>query len=371
MGVAELTELLLAETPSDPLDSRLRGIRSRIAACRTEKLGGAILCCPSCGAQVVVFNPCHQRGCPKCALTVQYQWQKRILNRLLPVAHYHLVFSAPPLLTAAWRTDPKAVIESLFAAVNRTLLTLSKRTSLRFAVMMLFHSHASGISYKPHLHCLLSAGGIDSQGRWKSYRGINEKLLREEFHRWMLEQVSKRLSAQTAAALHHTSSHQWPVYAVYHPDGPAAVVGYFARTFHGLLIDPKEQFSYDAQTVQFTCHHLGTEHTTTLSRGEFLSRYFAHIPPPGTVTVRHYGLYATRCAALLKQVASTLVPASASDSSAEEQESVHTCPLCHGWMSVGVSFTSEELPPVIQLALRTRGSPLTHGQLIQPLSLVV
>jgi Putative transposase len=267
--------------------------------------------------------------------------------------------------------EPKAVIESLFAAANRTFATLSKRSSLKFGIMMIFQSHGTGMSYKPHLHCVLTAGGIDSNGSWRPYRGINEKLLRAEFQRRMLEQVSKRLAAQIAGRLPQCPLKQWSVYAVYHRENPSALVRYFARTFHGLLIEPKAPLSLDEQTVRFTINHLGRSRTISLSRREFLSRYFAHIPPKGTVTVRHYGLYATRSAAMLKRLSATLEPEVSPECSAEEEEPLHTCPQCHGRMTIAEAFSCDELPLVLRLALRVRGSPLTHGELIQPTFLAV
>lgn len=369
MSVAELTELLLAEDPDDPGERSYarRAFRRRVAVCRTEKLGGAILRCPSCGARMVVFNPCHRRGCPKCAGAVQCQWQQRILGRLLPVGHYHLVLSAPELLTAAWRLKPKAVIECLFAAANRTFKTLSKRAGLQFGVMIIFHSHGKGLSYKPHLHCVVTAGGIDSQGEWKQYRSINERQLRSDFHRWMREEATKGLAAEVATAIQLTDSTQWPVYGVYHEAeqlGP--LVRYFARTFHGLTLESNARVCYEEETVSFSCQHLGSEYTTTLSRTEFRIRYFAHIAPSGTVTVRHYGLYATRSAATLRQLTETLEAVAGIDREKSAPEMIHTCPLCRSPMDLERLFLPHGLPEEVRMAVRPRGSPVVHGHILEP-----
>lgn len=369
MGVTELTELLLAEDPNDPREHNhaRRAFLRRVAGCRTEKLGGAILCCPCCGARMVVFNPCHQRGCPKCGQAVQYQWQRGVLGRLLPVGHHHLVLGAPELLTAAWRVKPKAVIECLFAAANRTFKTLSKRTGLQFGILLIFHSHGKGLSYKPHLHCMLSSGGIDSGGQWKPYRSINEKQLRSDFHRWMLEQAAKWLAAEVAAGIQLTRSAQWPVYGVYHgPEQLGTLVGYFARTFHGLTVEASSRLSYDQQKVSYSYHHLGSEYRTTLSLAEFRTRYFAHIAPAGTVTVRHYGLYATRHAEALQQLSGKLAAEAAVEPKAQQEEPLHCCPLCHAAMSLERVFLPHGLPEEVRSAAHPRGSPIVHGQILEP-----
>lgn len=371
MGSAALQEFLLASADSETVrrDRRYAAIVGRLSVCRTEELGGRLLNCSGCGAQVVSYNPCNQRGCPDCAQRVQTQWRKNLEDRLLHTAHHHVVFSAPSVLTAAWQAEPKAVIDSLFAAARQTFATERKRSGLQFGITIVFHSHAAALAFKPHLHCIITAGGLTRNGGWQRDHRLCERTLRTDFRRRMLGEAAKRLSAQRAAQLHQQPAQAWRAYAVRHPESARALLGYFARSRHGVAVDLARGFSVAVDSVSFIAEHHGERRQTTLSREEFLRRYFAHIPPRGTVTVRHYGLYATRAATLLEGIRAAAESETPEPENSECAEDAEPCPVCGAPLTARVRFASDELPPVLRLLRRSRGSPASHGELIQHSSL--
>lgn len=371
MGCAELQQFLLASGDSETVrrDRRYAAILERLLVCRTEALGGRLFNCSGCGAQVVFYNPCNQRGCPSCAQHVQPQWRKNLETRLLDTAHDHIVFSAPAVLTSAWQAEPRAVIDALFAAARQTFAIERKRSGLQFGITIVFHSHAAALAFKPHLHCIVTTGGLDRNGAWRSDHRVCERTLRSDFRRRMLAETAKRLPAQRTAALHNEAAEAWRVYAVRHPDSPRALLGYFARSRHGVAVDLARGLSIAEDSVSFVAEHHGERRRTTLSREEFLRRYFAHIPPRGTVTVRHYGLYATRAAGLLERIRGAAESEHPRPEHAQEADTAERCPLCNTPLTARVQFASDQLPPVLQLLRRSRGSPACHGELIQHSSL--
>lgn len=291
-------------------------------------------------------------------------------RKILPVDHYHLTFSGPDELTHIWRYQPKPLIDALFAAADKTLKAEGKRCGLKLGYTLLFHGHAAGLSYKAHLHGLISAGGVNDEQKWESHRLVDEKTLRRDFQRLVLEELSKRLPSSDTEPLSRQPDRHWRIYSVLHQYPIDAVIGYLSHALHGLVIDPNEQFCVNEQTVTFTTHHLNGVRTTTLDRSDFLTRYFAHIPPAGVVTVRHYGAYAARYAQKLKTVSvptkRTIVLETEPQS---EQPTVWTCPICFSHLVVALEFTSEELPPILRYRQRVRGSPYAHGEIIEPVLL--
>lgn len=367
MSTTALRELLLSATDVESVrrDLSKRAILERISLCHTEALGGRLMYCRECGGQIVSYNPCNQRGCPDCARRVQIQWRVEMKRRLLPVAHYHLTLSAPEALTQAWVREPAAVIDTLFAALKRSVATEQKRTALRLGVTAVFHSHGLGMCYKPHLHCLVTAGGVDEAQTWQDQYRLCEAALRADFRRSMLAEAAKRLSAREAHALHHEEPDSWRVYAVRHRDGTDGLLAYFARSRHGVVLDCATEAEVTAEGMRFGEYHLGEHRQTTLSREEFFRRYFAHIPPKGAVTVRHYGLYATRAREMLRRLRGELSPTPPTPEDALPVEVAEFCPVCHCPLEPLISFSAETLPPVLRSLKRSRGSPIAHGELIQ------
>ena len=367
MGDTALTEFLLSDTSAAAIigDRRSRAILERIAVCRTIQLGGRILHCTNCGTRVVYYNACHQRGCPRCCGSVQSQWKRRMQHRLLHVRHIHLTFSGPDKLTQVWRSYPKAVIDSLFAAVNKTLKLAAHRAELQPGVILIFHSHGTGMSYKAHLHGMITAGGVDGEGEWKLNSQYGERRLREDFHRLINDELAKRIPAKDASELQREPFECWKVYENAYHDNAEKLIGYFGRTRHGVVIKPDESFVVSERSVQFATHHSRESKTTTLSREEFLNRYFAHIPPKGAVTVRHYGLYATRYGHRLESIRSMLENQYHQEPHGEPEEPLEPCPVCDHVLRTAISFSRDELPPILRYAELARGSPLAHGELIE------
>ena len=99
-----------------------RRVLSAIALCRTAALGGHIDTCRACGFERPAYNSCRNRHCPKCQALTQERWIRARSTRLLPVGHFHVVFTLPAELRPLTRFAPAAVYNALFAAARRAAL---------------------------------------------------------------------------------------------------------------------------------------------------------------------------------------------------------------------------------------------------------
>ena len=328
----------------------------QFAACRTAELGGRLLRCRECGTQIVEYNRCNARGCPGCGPERQAEWRQRISRQVLPIGHFHLIFSGPEYLAGVWLADSRKLMNALFSAAGSALKTMMKEAGLTFGLIMVFQSHGRGLSYKPHIHCLLTPGGVDGNRQWREYKRIAENRLRQEFRSQML----KRLPACAPRYLQHQiaqdAEEDWSVYCVLHRHSPEAVVTYLSRTLFGLVVDTRYPLQLEGQMVTLTEEHHGKRVKTTLSDDLFIQRYFAHIPAPNAVTVRHYGLYSNR----MGMQREALREAMAETAQLAEPDGQPECPECHAPMEVTHVFSAEQLPTILRLYRVARGSPPPH-----------
>jgi hypothetical protein len=75
---------------------------SAIEMCRTAALGGHVELCCSCGYEHIWYNSCRNRHCPKCQALAQQRWIHLRSGRMLPVRHFHVVFTLPSQLRRLW-----------------------------------------------------------------------------------------------------------------------------------------------------------------------------------------------------------------------------------------------------------------------------
>jgi hypothetical protein len=126
--------------------------------------------CTQCGFVRISYNSCRDRHCPKCQATQREQWIEARLDRVLPVTHFHVVFTLPDQINPLMLRNRAALYNLLFAAASRTLLELAndpKRLGAQVGLTAILHTWGQNLLFHPHLHCVVTAGGLSPDGqRW-------------------------------------------------------------------------------------------------------------------------------------------------------------------------------------------------------------
>jgi hypothetical protein len=159
-----------------PLTVEQRKVMGAIESCRTAVLGGHMDVCLDCGVvQSQSYNSCRNRHCPKCQGQAQMRdaQQKQVerrMERVLPVHHFHVVFRLPGELRPVALRNQKLVYSLLFKAASQTLLTLGRdRLDVQLGVTAVLHTWTRDLQFHPHLHCIVTGGGLSASGeRWRS-----------------------------------------------------------------------------------------------------------------------------------------------------------------------------------------------------------
>ena len=260
--------------PSVIVSDQKRRYIADYGQCRTVAKGCQIFHCDDCHRSAVVYNPCNRRGCPVCAKKNQRAWLESVKSRLIPTGHLHLVFSFPDEITDRWRKNPRETIGQLFQTVNRAIKKLECLKGLRIGRMLVFQSHGRGLSYKAHVHCLMTDGGLNQDGQWEKL-GV---LPLVQMGNWI------RLSLPGTEELKGFSIHQ----SRYERSG-AGVAVYLSQKQIGQIVKA-ENLEKTSESIEVS----DRSGKTRLGVDNFIQRYLDHVPEKGTVMVRHYGLYSNR-----------------------------------------------------------------------------
>ena len=340
-----------------------------LGRCRTAALGGHVEQCDVCAARVISYNSCRNRHCPKCLNGRAAAWLEREAKALLPVQYFHVVFTVPHELGPLALQNPAVVYDILFQAAAQTLAQVAadpKRLGAQIGVVALLHTWGQTLQHHPHVHCIVSGGGlaVDGRGRreqparWLScppgfflpekvlsavYRGKFLALVRAAADAGRLRYHGKLAALAEPAALR---TFLQPLYdkpwvvdcgaAAF--AGPEVVLKYLARYTHRVAISNSRLVAMVDGQVTFRYKdyaHGGQQRHMTLPAVEFLRRFFQHVLPKGFVKVRHYGLLANGqrakklsvCRALLALQGLALDAAAVVEPAAEE-EAGPRCPQC-------------------------------------------
>ena len=108
-----------------PLPLQQLRVMRAIEVCRTAALGGHVEQCLDCRHQLIAYNSCRNRHCPKCQNGERAKWLQCRSAELLPVEYFHVVFTVPEPVARLALFNPQVVYGILFATASQTLLTIA------------------------------------------------------------------------------------------------------------------------------------------------------------------------------------------------------------------------------------------------------
>jgi Putative transposase/Transposase zinc-binding domain len=293
-----------------PLSHHQARTLAAITNCRTAALGGHLQQCDRCGHQEISYNSCRNRHCPKCQGLDEVRWLERQQQSLLPIEYHHVVFTIPDGLHPLLRSNPRVGYALLFRAVAETLHDVAlrpKNLGARIGFTAILHTWTQTLAYHPHLHCIVTGGGLSSQGdRWVAAKPgflFPVRILSRVFRGKFLQKLEQALDAGTLrsapseghAFLRRAARKNWVVYSKPPFAGPEQVLRYLARYTHRIALSNDRLESIENGKVSFRWRdraHGNQPKLMTLAVGEFLRRFLLHLLPPGFVRIRHYGLLA-------------------------------------------------------------------------------
>ena len=286
---------------------------SALSKCRTSALGGHIDGCTSCGNLRISYNSCRNRHCPKCQGNQREDWIQARENELLPVAYFHAVFTLPAELNVLCMLLPDIMYSSLFDAAWDTIKTFSKdkkHLGATTGMISILHTWGQQLTLHPHLHCIIPAGGLTKQNKWKHCKTKGNylfpvKALSVVFRAKYIHHLRKNVAAFNTSSdenivlpknvINSCFQKQWVVYAKLPFSGVNSVVEYLGRYTHKIAISNHRITSIDnvKNTVTFIYKDYkanGVKKKLTLNSMEFIRRFSLHILPKSFVRIRHYGI---------------------------------------------------------------------------------
>jgi hypothetical protein len=320
------------------LPSHLRAMQD-IETCRTASLGGQLYYCAQCDEQRYSYHSCKNRHCPKCQNEQANDWLAEQQSLLLPVTHFLVTFTLPEQLRPLARSHQKTIYNLLFRASSAALLQLAQDPRFvggRLGLVGVLHTWTRQLLYHPHVHYIVSGGGLTNEGRWRPAREdflVPVKALSKIFRAKFRAELKKTDLFPAVAA--HVWRKDWVVHS--EPVGSGAqAFKYLAPYIFRVAISNHRILKLADGHVTFKYQESATEQTKicSLPAEEFIRRFLQHVLPHRFIKVRYYGLLSPRHRHLLKQ-ARQLLSASTSKLKREAVKTtaplaLPSCPHCGG-----------------------------------------
>ena len=288
---------------------------SAIEKCRTAELGAHVDICESCGDVEQSYNSCRNRHCPKCQTLAKERWIDNQKYDLLNVPYFHVVFTVPDTLRPVIYQNQSVLYSLLFRSVAETLQELAADKKFLGATLgftSVLHTWGQNLSFHPHIHCIIPAGGLSRLGAWVSSRKkffIPVRILSRKFRGKFLHLLqSQNLEFHGEQSYLDDPKHflnlldtcyskEWVVYCKPPFKSADSVVEYLGRYTHRVAISNNRILNFQNGLVTFKWRDYRDNNqwkTMAVTAFEFIRRFLMHVLPHGFMKIRHYGLLANR-----------------------------------------------------------------------------
>jgi hypothetical protein len=320
----EVADLFRAFGPAyreaHPMPLRHHRVMRAIEICRTAELGGHLDQCDHCGTVKISYNSCRNRHCPKCQSLEKERWLETRERDLLPTPYFHVVFTLPEGLRPLALRNQKLLYTLLFKSVSETLTELArdlKHLGAEIGFMAILHTWSQTLIDHPHLHCLVTGGGLSLDGKhWIASRkdffipvSVLSSLFRGKFLDGLKKlyaagelkfpgQIEALKEAPAFKRLLTTLYHQeWVVYCRPPLKHPEKVMDYLGRYTHRVALSNDRLVKLEGNQVTFRWRDSADNNKIKwlpLEVFEFIRRFLLHVLPEQFVKIRYYGILSHR-----------------------------------------------------------------------------
>ncbi len=285
-----------------------------IMYCRSLELGGHTLICNNCGHVQHAYNSCRNRHCPRCQYLKQIAWVDKLKSRLLPVKYFHIVFTIPLALHKLFYANQGVCYDLLMRSASQAVLKAGENPAFlgaKTGCVAILHTWGQALTYHPHVHLLVPAGGFDSDLiEWvrseknffapvKALSALIRGIFAENIYKHIKDlkspdNIEKIDTAFLRSLIYKTS---WNVFAKPALNNVEKVIEYLGRYTHRVAISNARILDIVNDKVLFKWkdyRNAGKTKIMKVNAVEFINRFMMHVLPSGFYKIRYYGIFANK-----------------------------------------------------------------------------
>ena len=150
--------------------------------CGNPKTGFKLFVCEGCHDVRRVPFRCKGRFCTTCSAGETEEWRRLLEEDVFQVNHRHVILTIDEGLRIVFLKH-RELLKALMDEGARFIKEFyEKKHKVTPGVIMGLHTFGSRINFNPHLHLLVTMGGMKKKGEWKSYDFLPFEILMH----WMM-----------------------------------------------------------------------------------------------------------------------------------------------------------------------------------------
>ena len=306
-----------------------------ISKCKTGELGYNAEYCPNCKKYIIHPRSCNNRSCPNCQSVDERRWvELRKAEVIEGLPYYHVVVTVPSELYGIASLN-RALFYGLLMKLSAETMTELCRSKEYGAftpgVVAVLHTWSSKMLFHPHVHMILSGGGLTSDGKFKEapFKGDNkffipESIVASLFRGKMIaalkeaydnKNIHLNLPFSSECSLEDPRqwmnfcdkmyNMKWVSYVKETFNGNGNAIDYLGRYVYRTAISnsrilsilpPSKEYPEGQVNFKYKDYADGSkEKVETVTGKEFVLRFLNHVLPERFCRVRYSGILSNAC----------------------------------------------------------------------------
>lgn len=176
---------------------------------------------------------------------------------------------------------------------------LNKFENFTPGFICVLHTFGRSLQWNPHIHVLLSEGGVGNSTVWRPVKHFNYAFLRNSFRFSLLNHLENHIGSSFKKVKSYIYKHcpnGFYVYAKPSLINNKDIIKYIGRYLGRPVIATSRIDNYDGVNVTFhyNRHEDNKLITETVSAVDFIKKLIIHIPDKHFKMIRYYGIYAKK-----------------------------------------------------------------------------
>ena len=238
----------------------------------------------------------------------------KLKARLLPVKYFHIVFTVTSAMHKLFYANQEICYDLLMRSASQAVLKAGENPAFvgaKTGCIAILHTWGQALTYHPHVHLLVPAGGFDRDFiEWvrseknffapvKVLSSLFRGIFAENIYRYADELIASDNSGKTDITFLRTLIYKtsWNVYAKPALNNAGKVIEYLGRYTHRVAISNARIVDLVKDQVHFKWKDYRQNGRTKIMKikaVEFINRFMMHVLPCGFYKIRYYGIFANK-----------------------------------------------------------------------------
>lgn len=279
--------------------------------CGDPKHGFKLLVCEGCHDTKWVPYRCKSRFCTTCSCGEAEEWSRILSQDAYQVNHRHIIFTIDEELRVVFAKHRDLLKDLMDEAARVIREYFQKKHKIMPGIIAGLHTFGARAQFNPHVHMMVTMGGMKENGEWKTYDYLPFTMLRKQWQTVVLKILREKLDGGEKKRIQPLLQSAWKdhengfyIYAPKQKGNVREQLRYIGRYMRRPAIGMNRIVAYDGKTViiRYLDKQDGKEKQEELSVEEFIGRIIQHIPEEQFKVIRHYGVYARRIRELCRKL---------------------------------------------------------------------